>query len=210
MDKVSAFAVEQGVKKLFLCLPSDSPLMEVVTRCGFSPYCIECLYRYGGEGTPRIAESPCLLRPRCSDDDYRLFELYAAAVPPSVRNAEGITLEEWRESRDRGSWLQRHRELVWEEKGSVVGWLRISAARGRGYFEVMFHPGEQEGLERLVNCALVSLDGKSPLFGIVPAFQGQLRSLLLRLEFEEAAQFHTMVKELAIRVREPSFMPVQA
>ncbi len=155
-------------------------------------------------------ESLDLLRPRSSNDDYRLFELYSAAVPALVRTAEGMTFEEWQESRDRGSWPQRHREYVWEKEGRLVGWLRISAAGGMGCFEVMLHPLEQEGLELLVNSALVSLDSKSPLFGITSAFQGQLKSLLPRLEFEEVAQYHALVKELALRVREPSLMPMQA
>ena len=210
LDKVSAFAVEQGVKKLFLRLPQDSPLMDGVRRSGFSAYSTDYLYRYRGEGGPRIVESPYTLRPRSGNDDYRLFELYSAAAPASVRAAEGMTFEEWQASRDRGSWLQRHREFVWEKRGSLVGWLCISTARGMGCFGVMLHPAEGEGLEWLVNHALVSLDGKSPLFCIASAFQGQLRSLLPTMEFEEVAQYSALVKELAVRVREPSFMPMQA
>ena len=90
-----------------------------------------------------------------------------------------------------------------------MGWLRISAAGGTGCFEVMFHPLEQEGLEHLVNGALASFNGKSSLFGIVFGFQEQLRSLLPRLDFEEVGQYQALVKMLAARVREPSFMPAQ-
>jgi hypothetical protein len=121
-----------------------------------------------------------------------------------------MTFEEWQASRDRGSWLQRNREFVWEKQGSLVGWLRICAAREMGCFEVMLHPSEGEGLEWLVNHALVSFNGKPPLFCIASAFQGQLRNLLSRLDFEEVAQYQALVKELALRVREPSFMPMQA
>lgn len=210
VDKVSAFAVEHGVKKLLLRLPQDSPLVEGVKRSGFLAYSTDYLYRYRGEAEPKIGELPNFLRPRSSNDDYRLFELYSAAVPAPVRTAEGMTFEEWQESRDRGSWLQRRREFVWEKQGSLVGWLRISAARGMGYFEIMLHPAEGEKLAWLVNHALVSLDGKSPLFCFASAFQGQLSRLLLTMDFEEVAQYCALVKELALRVREPSFMPMQA
>jgi len=184
--------------------------MEWVRRSGFSVYSTDYLYRYEGAGGPIIVESPYSLRPRSSNDDYRLFELYSAAIPTTVRTAEGMTFEEWQESRDRGSWSQRHREYVWEKEGRLVGWLHICTARGMDCFELMLHPAEGEGLEWLVNHALESLDGKPPLFCIAPAFQGQLRSLLSRLEFEEVAQYQALVKELALRVREPSFMPMQA
>lgn len=210
LDKVSAAGAEQGVKKLFLRLPQDSPLMEGVRRSGFSVYSTDYLYRYEGENKPRIVESPYSLRPKSSNDDYRLFELYSAAIPTTVRTAEGMTFEEWQESRDRGSWPQRHREYVWEKEGRLVGWLHICAAGGMDCFELMLHPVEGEGLEWLVNHALVSLDSKPPLFCIASAFQGELRSLLSRLEFEEVAQYQALVQELALRVREPSFMPMQA
>lgn len=212
LNKASAFGAEQGVKKVFLRLHSGSPLIDGARRSGFSCYTKECLYRYDGEGKQMTVEmlEPYLLRPRSSGDEYRLFELYSAAVPAPVRTVEGTTLEEWRESRDRGSWLGRRREFVLQKQGSVVGWLQISAVRGMGYFEVIFHPAEQEGLERLVNWGLMCLDGKSPLFCIVSAFQGQLRRLLERLGFQEVAEYCTLVKEIALKVREPSFMPVQA
>lgn len=212
LERMSAFAAEQGVKRIFLRLPSGSPLMEGARRAGFSCYTKDYIYRYDRGVGQRAVESlaPYVLRPRASDDEYRLFELYSAAVPASVRTAEGITLNEWQESRDRGSWLERHREFVLQKQGRLVGWLRINAARGMGCFEILFHPQEQEGLEWLVNRGLMCLDGKSPIFCIVSAFQGQLRALLERLGFQEVAEYSTLLKEIALKVREPSFAPARA
>ncbi len=212
LDKASAAGAEKGVKKIFLRLPSTSPLIDGARRAGFSCYTKDYLFRYGGEGGQGPAEvpRPYLLRPRSGADEYSLFNLYGVAVPLAVRSAEGMTLEEWQESRDRWSWLGRHREFVLEKQGSLVGWLRISVARGMGCFEILFQPRAQDELEWLVNYGLTCLDGKSPILCIVSAFQGQLRVLLERLEFEEVAEYSTLVREIALRVREPSFVPMRA
>jgi len=210
--RLSAAGAEKGAKKVFLRLHSDSPLMDGARRSGFSCYTKYYLYRYDGAGKLGTAETPPTyhLRPRSSADDYRLFELYNATVPAPVRTAEGLTFAEWRESRDRSSWQEHHQEFVLQKEESLAGWLRISTAGGSGRFEAMFHPAEEEGLQHLVNWGLVRLDGKPPLFCIVSAFQEQLKRLLEGLGFEEAAEYCALVKELALRVRDPSFMPVQA
>jgi len=209
---VSAAAAEQGVRKLFLRLPLDSPLTDGARRAGFSSYATDYIYRYGGEGGQRAAEvpGPYLLRPRASGDEYVLFDLCSAALPIPVRTAEGMTLREWQETRDRGFWQEQRREFVLEKQGSLVAWLRVNASRGVGCFEIMFHQLDEDGLEWLVNYGLMCLDGKSPIVCVASASQERLLRLLEELEFEKVAQSTKMVKELAIRIEEPSFMPVQA
>ena len=101
------------------------------------------------------------------------------------------------------------REFVLQREESLAGWLRIGSAGGTGRFEVVFRPDEEEGLQHLVNWGLAHLDGRPALFCIVSEFQGQLRRLLEGLGFEEVAEYVAMVKEFALKVREPSLMPAQ-
>ena len=221
LDMVSAAAAKRGVRKLFLRLPTTSPLIDGARRAGFACYTKDYLYRYGGERGQRAAEAPepYLLRPRTRGDEYGLFDLYNAAVPLPVRTAEGMTLEEWQESRDQGSWLEQRKEFVLlfrsppsplPKEGRLVGWLRVNAARGMGCFEIMFHQLEEDGLAWLVNYGLMSLDGRSPIFCVVSAFQGQLKGLLESLDFEQVAEYATSMKEIAIKVKEPQFVPMRA
>lgn len=212
LDGMSAAAVEQGVRKVFLRLPSDSPLIDGARRAGFSCYATDYIYRYCGAGGQRGAEAtgPYLLRPKARGDEYMLFALYNVALPPPVRTAEGMTLAEWRENRDRGLWLEQRREFVVEKQGSLVAWLRLSAARGMGCFEIICHQLDEGALEWLVNHSLMYLDGKSSILCVAYAFQAPLLRLLQKLEFEEVAQSARLVKELAIRIEEPGFMPVKA
>jgi len=124
-----------------------------------------------------------------------------------VRAAEGLTVAEWQESRDRRSWLER--EFILQREESLAGWVRIGSAGGMGRFEAVFRPDEEEGLQHLVNWGLAHLDGRTALLCVVSEFQGQLKRLLEGLGFEEAAEYIAMVKELAVKVREPSLMPAQ-
>lgn len=212
LDRVSAVAVEQGVRKLFLRLHSDSPLIDSARRAGFSCYATDYIYRYCGAGGQGAAEAPgpYSLRPKSRGDEYMLFALYNVAVPPPVHTAEGMTLAEWRENRDRGSWLEQHREFVLEKHDSVVAWLRVGAARGVGCFEIVFHQLDEDALERLVNYSLTCLDGKSSILCIAYASQEPLLRLLENLDFERLAQCAKLVKEFAIKIEEPGFMPVRA
>lgn len=209
LDRVSSAAVAEGVRKVFLRLHSDSPLLDEARRAGFSTYGLDFLYRHQGDirrGAVTFPH-PYSIGPRSSVDDHALFELYTAVVPVSVRTAEGMTLSEWQESRDRGSWLEQHREFVLHKQGRLVGWLRTAAARGVGCFEIICLPSEGEGLEWLVDYGLALLGGRSPLFCIASAYQAELIELLRRLQFEEVAQYTALLKETALRVKEPYLAP---
>lgn len=212
LESVSAAAAKRGVRKLFLRLSTTSPLIDGARRAGFSRYTEDYIYRYGGERGQRAAPAPqpYPLRPRTGGDEYGLFELYNAAVPLPVRTAEGMTLEEWRESRDPGPRLEQRKEFVLHKQGSLVGWLRVNAARGTGCFEIMSHQLEEDGLKWLVNYGLTCLDGRSPIFCVVPAFHGQLQGLMESSGFEQVAECAALVKEIAIKVKEPQFIPMRA
>lgn len=212
LDMVSAAAAKLEVRKLFLRLPTTSPLIDGARHAGFSCYNKDYLYRYGGEREQMAAEAPepYLLRPRSRSDEYGLFDLYNTAVPLPVRTAEGMTLEEWQESRDQGSWLVQHKEFVLQKQGSLVGWLRVNAARGTGCFDIMFRQLQEERLAWLVNYGLICLDGKSPIFCVVSAFQGRLKGLLESSGFEQVAEYDALMTEFTVRVSEPEVAPIRA
>jgi len=212
LDKVSTDAAKQGIRKLFLRLPSDSPLIDEARRSGFTSYKTGYLYRYSGEGAQRapVMSAQYRVHPISRNDDYRLFDLYNAAVPAPVRIAEGMTLKEWQETRERASWPEQHQEFVLGENSQLAGWLQIKAIKGTGCFNIMYHQLDDDGLEWLVNYALICLDGKSPIFCVAFTFQGTLLRLLGRLGFEQTIECSTLVKEIAIKVSQPQYMPIRA
>ena len=164
------------------------------------------LYQFKGQRAIEPIPSPYILRQKSSSDDHGLFQLYNAAVPAAARQAEGMTFREWRETRGKGS----RGEFVYEKEGSLVGWLRAIADGGMGRFDIMIHPLEEERLDWLVNRSLVLLNGKSPIFCLIPEFQPRLRRFLTEQDFEEVAEYSTLVKQLAARVRQTQFVPASA
>jgi len=212
LETSAASASERGVRKLFLNLDSDNPMLNGVRRAGFSSYSKDYLYRYSSEGAhdPAPSPHPCRLRTRTPADDFALFQLYTAAAPTPVRTAEGMTLEEWRDSREVGSWLEHHREFILERDDRLLAWLHITTAKGGGCFEIVYHNMEAGGLEYLVRYALRQLDGRSTILCIAPAFQGQLGGILEGSGFERVAEYVASVKENAIKVKQPQFAPMRA
>ena len=212
MDTATAAIAKQGVRRIFLRLPSDSPLVHEARRSGFAPYKMGAVYRH--TATPvrsqTVSSGPYRLRAVSKHDDFQLFDLYRAAVPDQVRAAEGMTIGEWQETRDMPAWPEKHREYVLRNESQVVGWLRVSAAGRTGCFTLMYREEDSDGPRSLVDHALVCLSGHSPLFCIAWAFQGRLLRLLADLGFEHMGECSALVKEMAVKASEPGLMPIQA
>lgn len=212
LEAAGVAAGKRGVRKLFLHQETTSPLADGVRRAGFTSYNKDYLYRYGGERVRHTDAAPDAyrLRTRNPADDFNLFHLYSAASPVPVRTAEGMTLEEWRESREHGFWLEQHREFILERQGSLTAWVKINTARGGGCFEIVSNNLGDAGLRWLVDRTLRYLDGKSPILCVTPAFQGQLNGVLEGSGFERVAEYDASVKEIAIKVKQPQFVPMRA
>lgn len=212
LDTMSTAAATRGVRRIFLRLPSASSLIDGVRHSGFSCYGTDYLCRYGGGEGQWAAEvpEPYLIRPRSIGDEHALFQLYNATVPLQVRTVEGMTLEDWQECSGRNSWPAQHREFVLQKQDNLVGWLRINSAGRAGCFEIMFHQLDDDVLRWLVHYGLKCLRGKSQIFCVALAFQGQLLGLLEMTGFEQVAEYSALSKEIAVSVKEPQVMPIEA
>lgn len=212
LDRASAAASQQRVRKLFLRLLSDSPLIHQARRSGFSPYKADYVYRVTADRMQATTTDSHRygLRRAFKNDDYRLFGLYTAVVPAPVRVAEGMTLTEWQETRDRPAWPEQHREFVLGTRESIVGWLSVKSFRGSGCFWTLCHESDDESLDLLMKCAIRSLRAKSPIFCVAYAFQERLLRLLEDLGFEQIAECSSLMKEVTVKATQPHFMPIRA
>lgn len=196
---------EVGPGRLFLRLDSNRPAVEMSRRAGFTQYLTEFLYRLerGSPGTRRdVAVS---MRPKSGADDYKIFRLYSSTVPLPVRTVEGMTYQEWQESRDRGA----ARVSVVEEGGDVKAAVRIRREGMAGQFDIVGDLAAL-GAEDLVDCSLSLLHGASPISCLVPEFQDSLARVLEGRGFRPAAEYSCLSRQLAERVREPQLVPLKA
>src|SRR5512136_2957748 len=105
LEHVSSAGGRLEIGRIFLRLPADSPLLKAAQETGFLPYSTEHVYSResadDGTGTRTGAPPASSPRRKKADDEYRLFALYHASVPPHVRREEGMTYKEWQSNRDR-------------------------------------------------------------------------------------------------------------
>lgn len=197
-DKIKA-------ERLFLRLDSFSPAVDMAKQAGFNHYLTEYLYCLEEARQTELKESQLVLRPKSGADEHGLFRLYSAAAPHQVRCAEGMTLQEWSQSRDKdATW-----ELVLEKGGEISAWLRIRLGRTAGRFEIVTELGAEE-LGQLVDYSLAALKGRHPVYCLVPEFQQQLQRILEEQGFSRVASYSCLSKQLAVRVHEPQLVPLRA
>jgi hypothetical protein len=209
LDGMAEAAVKAQVQRVFLRLPQASPLVSLAPRSGFVLYGSETLLR--GRAPDRPLENlPGLeLRPRRKVDELGIFRLYHSAVPPQVRSMEGMTLEEWRATRDDRFWQQR--EYVWSERDRIRAWLQVNRGGGDGQFRLLIHPEDEGRLNDIVGMTLTHLLRKKAVRALVPHFQPSLRSLLEEVwGFDEVAEYQNLARHLAVRVPEARLVPVRA
>jgi hypothetical protein len=200
------------VRKLFLVLSAFSPVASVAKRAGFVAYNTYNVYRYKNKSTPRPVPppQPYSIRIREGGDDAALYVLFNKAVPTPVRNAEGATFDEWRNTSLCCALFDHRTEYLLSREGNLVGCLRVSSAGGAGCFEIMFDQLESSGLEWLVDYALSCLSGRASIYSVVSSSQWQLRGMVEGAGFENTTKCEALLKETVIRVTEPQFMPVRA
>jgi hypothetical protein len=205
LEKSGACGDEAGIERLFLRLDSDSPAVDMARQAGFSQYVTECLYCIEGERDSRPVDLSLAIRSGSRDDEYKLFRLYSAAVPVQVRSVEGMTFQEWSQSRER----PRSRESVFERDNEALAWLRTGFDRAAGQLDVVSTLDGGE-LGQVVDQGLSVLRGRQPVYCLVPEFQVPLRRVIEERGFRQVAQYCCLSKQLAVRVREPRLVPLQA
>ena len=205
LERLGLAIDEIVVERVFLRIDSDCYLVDMARQAGFSHYLTESLYRWEGAYQSEPLEVSPGLRPGSSDDEYGMFRLYSAAVPVGVRSVEGMTFQEWCQSRDRTI----HGESVLENAGEISAWLRTRTEGAAGQFDIVTTLGATD-LGRLVNNSISLLRGKHPIYCLVPEFQQHLRDIIEEQGFRQVAEYACFSKQLAVRVRDPQLVPIQA
>ncbi len=225
LDELYLAVGHRSAERVFLRLAAGSPALPLARRSGFVPCGNETLltgpgrhrasYGNGPTHPPEAAPLEYSLpgagfRPRSASDDYGLFQLFCASTPVRVRQALGLTFDQWQDARDldcrRGA-TWRRQEWVAEHSGRLVGWVQLTARGRTAEAEVMAHPDYPELLFRLVDFALA----RGPrLRWLVPDYREAVSDRLLRHGFRETAQYIMLVKLVAVPALRYGMAPVEA
>lgn len=206
LEQVIEAAGARRAERIFLRLPSESPLLTPARQAGFFPYFEELLLQgMGSRLGPDRATSPARLAQRLPQDDYPLFQLFSAATPQAVRSAMGLTFDQWRDAYELHS--RGRREWVVSSNGRITGWLGLSRGRQAKEAEVLVHPDSSKLWRDLVELTLAR-GGRQRW--LVPNYQTITADILLGHGFYETARFTVLIKTVAVPVMSLGMAPVEA
>ena len=196
----------KSAERIFLRVPSGSPVAPVAQRCGFFPSFEETLFE-GNHIAAANSEDPPIpnLRTRLMQDDYPLFQLFTAATPPSVRNAVGLTFDRWRDSQE--GLPENTRQWVVECDDRITAWLSLPGSHRRGPAQILVHPDHPGLVSGLINLALNSAGAQSWL---LPDYQDYLRHYLQYRGLQAVTNYTMLIKTVAVPVRVPGVAAVEA
>lgn len=216
LDQLLGAAVNEGIHKVFLRLPEEDPAIEWAHQAGFYPYCREDLY-YRSE-IPIFAREPGAgdLRSRRPIDHQPLFQLYCTAVPFRVRQAEGMTFQEWRWL---DSWTTRpagvdlilggaRSDFVADGLVHPSLWLQIDRRSRR--LGVLVDPSVPNHLPEVLRFALAQLGGGHAAWCAVRDYQPGLSPALEELGFCSTGRYVLFSRALAARIPEIKLVPIRA
>jgi hypothetical protein len=204
LDQANAAAVQARVLRVFLRVEAGSDLLAPVRKAGFMPLVVERLYRLTGSA-PETSPDPSLqLRERGRTDGFTLFRLYNLVTPVSVRELEAATYAEWIAGQEKRSQGRGKLDVVVERGGEIVGWLRAVPDGGVGRLDLLLHPDAAAYGPGLLAHAVSWLGNRRPLYCLVPAYATGLASMLEEGGFDLAGEYISLVKRLALPLREPA------
>ncbi len=205
LEKLCREAGEQGIQRIFARLPEDGLKVAAFQLVGFSIYTQEDIFRLAKmpPGLPRPEKKT--VRPQQSADGWGLQGLYAAIAPRLVQQVENLTAKKWEATP--GLWLRPARREGWvlEDKGKVIGYVRIRQGQTGHWLEMLLHPQAYERADELVGQSLSLLAEYPPLpiYCCLRRYQGGLRVPLEAQGFQLFASQCVMIKHTTVRVRKP-------
>ncbi|MBI4334065.1 MAG: hypothetical protein HY673_22610 [Chloroflexi bacterium] len=159
------------ITRFFLRLPDDSRLMEIVKRSGFSLYARQLLYagNPGKQPVNAVNENPqrpasgtgTRFIPTRSRRDFRLFQTYNQIIPEQMRLVEGLTYDDWKDSRES---VPNETVYYCETEGRIAGWLSVLKRGRRGCLQVFTPPDSRSVLEDSFSFGLSQLASEGEIY----------------------------------------------
>ena len=185
-------ALERGVQRLFVRLPTDDTLTPVFRMQGFRQYATETVL-YADDPRPAAAEAPAGLRPFRGRDARQLYQLYRKVTPMGVAQVEAPTFKEWRMVGGGGA------QFVVDQV-ELMAWMRFQKAAAPHPHTLSFLALPDERLQDgLIDHAL-SLTGQGAAWSSLRHYDAHMIDALRGRGFSTLLTQALLVKELAVRV----------
>lgn len=216
LDQLLAAAADEGIQKVFLRLADDDPAQAWVRQAGFFQYCVESVY-WRAE-LPTFARPPTTvrLRRRRPSDHQSLFQMYCSAVPFRVRQAEGMTLHEWRWT---DGWAMKpvglgvvaggpRADFVVEASPGLAAWLQVDGRRRR--MTILTDAQGSVDVTEILRFGMARLGGARPAWCAARDYQPGLAHALDDNGFTIVRREGLFARALAVRIPELNLVPIRA
>ncbi len=212
LEQLCREAGEQGIQRTFARLPEDGPEVEAFQQVGFSIYTQEDVFRLRQIPPDLSRPERMTVRPQQSADNWGLQELYKTIAPRLVQQAENLTTRKWEATPSLWLGQTRREGYVLEDKGEVIGYLRIRQGQTGHWLEMLLHPQAYERADELVVQSLFLLAEypPHPIYCCLRRYQGGLRPRLEAQGFQLLASQCVMVKHTTVRAKKPALRLVPA
>ena len=210
LESASAAVAGLGAERLLLRLVADGPLDGAAREAGFKPLLHEDLYttspaKVSGDPGPENGAQPV-----AGVDPHDMFRLYLRVTPVECRVAEGVTFDQWMESRDQLPGNRRAETHVVQRSGELAGVLELSKRRGRAFVKILVLRGDVDAAEALLRTA-ARASRSSPLVACLCPGHHDALALALRGQGFEPAQAYTLfVKRVTVPATRPALVAVGA
>lgn len=207
LEQIVYAAGTRGAERVFLRVACDSEMVDIARKSGFYPYYEEA-YLTGGEWLPAVGGSTAGSRERFTEEDFSaaeqqgLFQLYCAATPQRVREGFGVTIDQWRDSREPAQ--SGRKEWVLKLDGKIIGWWMREPFGKSAAGQVIGHPDHPETVSHLVRSSRQTQNW------LVPSYQEHVAELLGQQGLTETARYTMLIKTVAVPVRRREFSFVEA
>ncbi len=206
LDALGMVGNKLGISRFFLRLSVEANLMEIAGRSGFVPYGRQRLYARnlplsGREGN-RAGTGGCLRR---IEEDYSLFLTYGRTMPERMRRAEGLTFEEWQDSRERSSRMV----YGYERQGKMVGWVNVTRKGPYGCLEIFAPTGDDAISREVFFGGLSRLDNTSVVYCLAFTDQVGFCGFLEYNDFHLLDEHYLLVREQLVRIKQPYLVPAR-
>ncbi|MSQ32540.1 MAG: hypothetical protein EXR59_04840 [Dehalococcoidia bacterium] len=196
--------------KLFLRLDDSSRLMRVAENSDFKPYQTEVLYTYTVPQKSLEPEATEGLRQKVDSDSHAIYRMYHTCVPPQARVAEGITMQDWLDCREHLHDENGSNEYLIESENEVKGWIRLCASSTSAFMEITSPSQNPDISKKLVDFALSKVGAGAHISTLVPEYSTALATSLENAGFKAGPRMVSMLRPVAVSVKETNAVPVGA
>jgi hypothetical protein len=205
---------ERHARRLFACLPQDSPAEEVFRQAGFAVYCHERVLER--RGSTLEGKQSARMRAEQTEDHWHVQRLYYSATPRLVVQAEELSdVRNGSLPFEMPAVDPQQGYVLYSQNGELAGYLQVAVGPQGSWLHLTVHPDMRDAAAEMLDHALAVVSaGTAPrgvdgdalsrtLYCTVREYERGIQALLEERGFACVGACSLVAKHTTVHVREP-------